>query len=268
MAKFYGWISGSNTRGTMDIIWACASTIFICVWIMLHLNVPAEKDSKRIIFLRKMKWFLLAMLAPELLLLFASGQWAAARRSVEDMQALGLQKWTMTHAFYSESGGFVLQTKDDQRFPVTARQLHYLVRSGLIPAPKISAQEILDKSKADRFAKTLALGQSGWFAIQISARGIQHLAVTLLELSTICLLTCTGAALFFWFHKPLDVHTPTTIFCFCTLADLSKPIGKDKNPAWRYTPLDFCEAVEYTSPHFPFQELWSETTTPASSYTK
>ena len=242
----------------MDIIWACASTIFICVWIMLHLNVPAEKDSERTIFMRKTKWFLLAVLAPELLLLFAGGQWAAARRSVEDMRALNGKEWTMSHAFYAESGGFVLETMDGLRFPVTARQIHYLVEHRFISVPSISSQEILDKSKADRFAKTLALAQSGWFAIQISARGIQHLAVTLLELSTICLMTCTGAALFFWFHKPLDVRTPTPIACCWTSAEICEAGKESGTEAWKYTPLDFCEAIEYTSPQFPFQELWTE----------
>lgn len=240
----------------MDIIWACASTIFICVWVMLHLNIPAEKDGKRTIFLRKTKWFILAMLAPELLLLFAGGQWAAARRSVDEMRDLQMKDWTMSHGFYAESGGFMLVTKDSVRFPVTARQMHYLIKHGHIPRPTISSQEISDKSKADGFAKALALAQSGWFAVQISARGIQHLAVTLLELSTICLMTCTAAALFFWFHKPLDVRIPTLISCNRTVAELNG--AKESSGSWKYTPLDFCEVVEYTSPQFPFQRLWSE----------
>ena len=253
-----GWVSGPNRRGTMDIIWASTTTIFVCVWVMLHLNVPAEKDSERTIFVRKTKWFVMAMLAPELLMLFAGGQWAAARRSVEDMRTLGVRDWTMTHAFYAESGGFLFEAKDSPRFPVTARQIQYLVERRHIEAPSISAKEISDKSKLDQFAKLIAAAQSGWFATQIVGRGIQNLAVTLLELSTICLMTCTGAALFFWFYKPLDVRTPTPICCDHTIAEILLNAGDAAECPYKYTPLDFCESIEYASPQFPCNILWGE----------
>ncbi len=43
---------------------------------MLHLIVPAKDDTPWTLFLRKLRWLALAILAPELLVLFASGQWA------------------------------------------------------------------------------------------------------------------------------------------------------------------------------------------------
>lgn len=85
-----GWVSQPDTRGTLDIIWSRSSTIFVCVWVMLHLNVPARKDGEIVRFIRKLKWFMLAMLAPELVMLFAGGQWASTRRSVDEMKAMGL----------------------------------------------------------------------------------------------------------------------------------------------------------------------------------
>lgn len=253
-----GWVNSPNHRGTIDIIWSCASTIFVCVWVMLHLNLPAETDSDITIFLRKTKWFMMAMLAPELLMLFAGGQWAAARRSVDDMKALGADQWGMIHGFHAESGGFVLEAKDSPRFPVTAKQLHYLAQRGYIEVPTISADEIFDKSKADVFAKLIAGAQSGWFAVQIIARGMENLAVTLLELSTICLMTCTGAALFFWFYKPLDVRVPTTVYCDRTISEILVEAGEAAKHPYQDTPLDFCESVTYTSTQFPYNELWGE----------
>lgn len=156
-----GWVSSPDQRGTADILWACTSTIFVCVWVMLHLNVPAEKDRELTIFLRKLKWFVMSMLAPELLMLFASGQWAAARRSVVDMRKLGISNWSMVHAFHAESGGFMLEARESPRFPVTAKQLHHLVQNKYIEAPKISQGEISDKSKADNFAKVVAGNRDG-----------------------------------------------------------------------------------------------------------
>ena len=259
-----GWVETPEKRGTIDIIWACTSTIFVCVWVMLHLNVPADKDSYRTILTRKIKWFTMAILAPELLMLFAGGQWAAAKRSVEDMKALGFHDWEMINAFYAESGGFVLEPKDGPKFPVTAKQIHFLAEHRYIKTPSISSKEISDKSKADSFAKTIAGAQAGWFVIQVIARAVQHLSVTLLELSTICLMTCTAAALFFWFYKPLDARVPTPIPCEYTLVEILKNAGLNERIPYENTPLDFCDPLEYTSPQFPGNKLWGEQQRPLS----
>jgi hypothetical protein len=76
---------------------------------MLHLNIPARAESFLRIQLRKLKWLILTLIAPELVILFASGQWAAAKRSVADMSRLQVENWSKVHAFYAESGGFMLR---------------------------------------------------------------------------------------------------------------------------------------------------------------
>ena len=87
---------------------------------MLHLNVPGREDSKMTILLWKTKWFPLSMLAPELVMLFAGGQWASAYRSVRDMSELGISEWSLVHAFHADSGGFELHTEYFVPFPVNA----------------------------------------------------------------------------------------------------------------------------------------------------
>ncbi|KAG8528955.1 uncharacterized protein KY384_006644 [Bacidia gigantensis] len=167
-AKF-GWVSQPNQRGTLDIIWSCVITLALCAWAMLHLNVPAKTDSEVKIFLRKVRWMTLTILAPELVMLFASGQWASAKRSVIDVQRLGRHDWTIVHAFYADSGGFVLHSEDVVPFPVTAKQIHYLVEQGHLAAPTITKKEILDKSKADRLAKVIAGSQAIWLVAEVIA---------------------------------------------------------------------------------------------------
>lgn len=85
----------------MDIVWSCLSTLFICLWTMLHLNLPAPDDGRWAILWRKARWLLLGVLAPELPMLFAFAQWASAKRSVVDMHNLGFTEteWTLVHAF-------------------------------------------------------------------------------------------------------------------------------------------------------------------------
>ena len=199
ISEKYGCVDQPSERGTIDIIWGCLATLFVCVWVMLHLNVPAKDDSDWTLFLRRTRWLTVAVLAPELVMLFASGQWASAKRSVGEMEASGFGGWSMVHAFYADSGGFVLQARNSVSFPVTARQVHYLVQTKYITMPAITKAEIWDKSKADRFAKYIACFQAGWLVLQVAARAVQHLPVTLLELSTVALISCTGATFFFWF---------------------------------------------------------------------
>ena len=206
-----GYVGQPDYRGTIDIIWSCLITLGICVWAMLHLNVPARTDSEFTLILRRSRWMLIAVLAPELVMLFAIGQWASAKRSLSDMRDLGHRDWTMVHGFFADSGGFLLHSRDFVSFPVTARQIHYLVRKGYLAMPKTTKEEIWDKSKADRLTKIIASTQAIWLVAQVIARGIQHLPVTLLELSTVALITCTGATACFWFQKPLGVEFPVDI---------------------------------------------------------
>lgn len=84
-----GWRSSPRERGTIDIIWSCISTVFLCLWSMLHLNVPGPHDTFSTIFWRKSRWLLLGILAPEVPMMFACGQWSSAKRSVQKMRELG-----------------------------------------------------------------------------------------------------------------------------------------------------------------------------------
>lgn len=224
---------------------------------MLHLNVPANSDTLWTITLRKARWFMLALLAPELVMLFACGQWASALRSVTDMREAGYRQWTMVHAFYADSGGFVLQAPDCKPFPVTAKQIHYLVQRDYLNVPLITRREIWDKSKADLFAKLVASFQAIWLVAQTIARAIQRLPVTLLEVSTVALITCAAFTIFFWFQKPLNVETPTLLEIGGTIAEILVDAGSKAEIPFEDTPLDFIEPRIYTSSQLPFGKYWS-----------
>lgn len=149
----------------------------------------------------------------------------------------------MIHAFYADSGGFMLIAPDYGEFPITAKQLFYLVDRGYLPMPRITKEEIWDKSKADLFAKGIASVQVVWLVTQVIGRGIQHLPITLLELSTVALITCTGATFFFWFWKPLNVETPTILELDTSLAEILVQAGDKAQAPFQDTPLDFFEPI-------------------------
>ncbi|KAK3318090.1 hypothetical protein B0H66DRAFT_582013 [Apodospora peruviana] len=246
-----GWVSSPNQRGTMDIIWPCVSTAALCLWSMAHLNVPSPSDTATTILVRKFRWLLLGILAPELVMMFAFAQMTSAHQSVEDMKALGYKHWTAAHGFYADSGGFRLHIAGyGKPFPITAKQLAYLVEHNLLDMPSITEHEINDRSKADGTAKALTFIQSGWFMTKLIGRVVQGLAVTPLELATSGLLLCSLTTLWFWWRKPLDTQTPTAVHAKQDIVTILLNAGDAAKVPFRDTPLDFVEPIVYWSSKF------------------
>lgn len=112
-----GWTQSPNQRGTINLLWSCLSTVFLCTWTVLCLNVPAKDDSFWVQMRRKARWSLIAVFGPEILVSFASGQWISARRSVAAFRELGHSEWTIRHAYYSDIGRLCPPNKGRPGFP-------------------------------------------------------------------------------------------------------------------------------------------------------
>jgi len=157
--RITGWVGETNFRGTWDIIWTSLVTVFICSFTLLCLNVPAKDDSGFALVRRKVLRMLLAILAPEIVLTYAAGQWSRARHSVQEFHATGYTEWTMRMAFFADMGGFVLEPTGSDPFPLNAKQLHWLITNKHLEYPEARVEEIWDKSKQDRFARLVTTFQ-------------------------------------------------------------------------------------------------------------
>lgn len=153
-----GWVSQVNTRGSFDIIWSCLKTITLCAWIAVCINVPASKHRTWGHIRDKFYFVLLTLHGPELVLMLAWGQLDSARRSVRNFQRLGYKDWTITHAFYADMGGVVIQPTGWVAFPVDAAQLGYLIEHGYLEYPQISREEIRNRAKSDGLARSAGRG--------------------------------------------------------------------------------------------------------------
>jgi hypothetical protein len=71
----------------------------------------------------------------------------------QEFHASGYSSWTITHAFFADMGGFILQTPGWKPFPLDAKQLHYMVSKGYLKYPQIDKEAIDDKDKADGVAR-------------------------------------------------------------------------------------------------------------------
>ncbi|KAJ6007001.1 hypothetical protein N7522_005352 [Penicillium canescens] len=243
-----GWLSGPNTRGTMDIIWSSLLTVFLCTWTAICLNLPGPKDSQFQIFCRRAKWMFWAIVSPELVLSVAIGQHASARRSVKRFRKLGLNedRWTLRHGFYADMGGMLLQPRDSTPFLVNSRQLAYLVEKKYLECPQITQSEIWDKSKTDTLARLLSLGQATWLMIQLFGRFILKLPTTTLELSAGAIVICTFGTFVCWMHKPSDVHTGIVLSMEVSTAEILLDAGDVAASPYRHTPLDFIAKQSFT----------------------
>lgn len=79
------WKDAPEGRGTSNVLWLCVSTLLICVWSALHMDVPKHKRFWSGL-LTRCGWLFVGLLMPEVLVLVALGQLIDARRLVADAE--------------------------------------------------------------------------------------------------------------------------------------------------------------------------------------
>ncbi len=111
----------------------------------------------------------------------------------------------MTHGFFRSMGGFYEESTNKI---ITLEML--MENRGLRVELASTRELILDKSKADVFAKIVTILQLSWFITQCVTRANQHLTVTLLEAMALAFAVSSIIASLLWFYKPLNVryHIP------------------------------------------------------------
>ncbi|KAK6076224.1 hypothetical protein SCUP234_07392 [Seiridium cupressi] len=241
-----GWVSPPDFRSTISIIWTCVLVIFTCTWTVMHINLPTPHETWKDITLRKARWAMFIIYAPEAVTLLAACQWQSARSSREEMRALGFSWWTTTHGFFADSGGFVLVSPDMPPFPVNSRAIHYLVSRGYISIPSVTRAEIWDRSKSDHFAKFVAVVQMTYLFCQVIARAIQGLDSSCFEIVTVAFCVCAVATSLFWMDKPKDVTVAIPIEMKFTLNQVLLEAGSVTESPWLDTPMDFVEQPGWT----------------------
>ncbi|KAF2225267.1 hypothetical protein BDZ85DRAFT_248631 [Elsinoe ampelina] len=242
-----GYTRQPDARGTLDILWSCIFTLFLCSWTIICTNLPGVGTSYVVTWWRKSWLTLLGLLAPEFVFGAAFIQWSTARTSMKQFQESGYKDWTMTHSFFADAGGFLLHTRDFPACPINGLQLHYLVIHGYVPLPALTKQHIGDRNKMDGMLRLISLWQVFWFCFNEFFRFLDGIHITALELTTVANIICSVPSAMCWFDKPQDVTMPETIFCKTTMAQILKE-AKFGNPTshYRYSPLEFIDRREWS----------------------
>ncbi|KAK4444478.1 hypothetical protein QBC34DRAFT_308720 [Podospora aff. communis PSN243] len=144
------YVSGVTVRSTLDILWSSLATIFLCTWTVQHLNIPHPSEASGLASMwRKMKWMLVMIIAPEFMVGKALGDCVAAlaSESCPIMQRKAKESgtsWTMTHAFYANMSGFLLQGRES---PPLGREEHSQAASNLGTPQTTEIQECRSKKR-------------------------------------------------------------------------------------------------------------------------
>src|SRR5260221_8096304 len=68
-----------SCRTTSNIVWSCLATIFTCVWVAIHMNVPYPDEKWYTIALRRGGFMITAVILPELIIIWAGRQFFVSR---------------------------------------------------------------------------------------------------------------------------------------------------------------------------------------------
>ncbi|KAF9473622.1 hypothetical protein BDN70DRAFT_885670 [Pholiota conissans] len=248
-------------RTVNDIVLSCFATIFACTWSAIHPNIPAPTDCWWTRFKRQVTIMIYALLAPELITIWALRQRMGAKWIMEkynreilgestprsDMRQTMLEhiqdipralkrlfhdsppptaslegpRWTVAHGFLVLMGGFMLSENGQPIYTLiqgppwdkmpASQQMIDNIKNKTIYAPRITEEDIQDRSKGDAISKTLVILQTTWFIVQCIARWSQHLPVTELEVVTLAFALLNGVTYTLWWDKPQNVGRPVLL---------------------------------------------------------
>ena len=69
---------GCHARTVWNILWSCLATTFACSWVSVHPNVPFKNEGGWEILSRRVFLMFFAILAPEIMVMWAFKQWRGA----------------------------------------------------------------------------------------------------------------------------------------------------------------------------------------------
>ncbi|KAI5820992.1 hypothetical protein BZA77DRAFT_273764 [Pyronema omphalodes] len=202
------WASTPDTRGTLTIIFSCASALILCIWSGIHSNInPSEDDEEKqgamsliAKTVGKAALASIALLAPDITISGLTAKTWASQRG-KKAGHVGLKM-----SFFATMGGFCFSETTLNGYHRKSLDFDALLHPNIMdiiqthPLP-----EIEDKSKASGIAKTVAVIQVGWVLLQCLGRYLERLHITLLELNTCVHVVLAIVTYGIWMRKPLDV---------------------------------------------------------------
>lgn len=103
--------------------------------------------------------------------------------------------------------------------------------AAIIAVSVVELESIKRRSRGDGFWKALVILQTGWFVLQVVARGVERLPVTELELLTLGLAMLNLVTYVFWWSKPFNIEAHV-----CVKEDPVLERRQQNNNGWILSP--------------------------------
>ena len=152
--------------------------------------------------LSKSGMMLIAVIAPELILVKSARNFLEARALSEYLRKYEHRDWTLKHTQFAFANGFRTRTPQREESKCSLTYLRRLIENGDVEGPPISDEELKSRGKSDWIIKLIAILQILWFVVQTLFRAIQHYQVTALEILTVAFVFCSAFTYGFSFNQP------------------------------------------------------------------
>lgn len=203
-------------RGTASILWSCLTTVFLCTWMMLQINVPLA----RTLFKEKLRFLLLAILWPELYAMIVFDTFIMTWNHYQAVRRLGgdWQGWTLKMSSLCGMGGSGLPLDMAVILPALIKADRQLQQESGGNAPCLLSidcfptnRRIDERCRRDSLSKIITILQTIRFAANVFYRlTTPRLSLSLLEVTSAAFVF-NGLALFALnFIRPQDLEEPFT----------------------------------------------------------
>ncbi|EKM59106.1 uncharacterized protein PHACADRAFT_181110 [Phanerochaete carnosa HHB-10118-sp] len=219
------------------------STIFTCVYLSVHIDVPDQSKAKEFVealrdmpknwtrrtvrhlvplwhltarpLCRRVFWMVFNIFAPELVILVAILERRSASDGVKFMRSRGRDDWNVKLAFFADMGGFELDDGTHFRDGLSLLKwfdnLQRTHDEGIMLNIDPLVEEISNRCNADLVLKVFTCLQALWLLVETSVRLVERKAVSKLEITTCAYIFCTIFAYACWLQKPYGVEGRVTI---------------------------------------------------------
>ncbi|KAH8105376.1 hypothetical protein BXZ70DRAFT_904573 [Cristinia sonorae] len=213
-----GYQSGPSTRGTFIIISSCLFTIFSCIYVAMHPDIPRhtyrpnDDHNGDDIRSSKIVLALVTLLAPEVVfVLLVLSQATKAWKNTGKVHSKGYRQWSTKMSFVLQQKGFTRgpDPRNDEKLKDVASLLALLEPKSDEQQLEIDydflSREIGDRSKSSAFSKLVVVLQILNLAAQVIGRLASKLPVTPLECVTCGYVLWAIAIYVVWWEKPYEM---------------------------------------------------------------
>lgn len=184
--------SSPGVRGTLDIVWSCASILLICTWSILHQNVPLQSTPRnaRQVWIRdisrsikKLRWMLYILVQPEWLVVKAISDRLLVKTQRQHFRMWsekdGVQ-WTAAHTHFANMGGFAVKfTTAQSNQAVQTRPTALAPVSTCVATVRTANAPISGEAVQDTEAQTQSASDSGL------EKGVQSVSTSMTQKSAV-----------------------------------------------------------------------------------